>query len=463
MDKGADFIKKGSRVLVLASAGFGMNVLAQYFVSRGCKVFGMDRSFDLGGRERVRVCLESLGVSILSEKDPVPDPVDTIFLSPAIEKEHPALLEAQRRKILLLKRSEFLVRLFNEHHGIGISGTSGKTTVTGMLSWMACGMKKKPFVFCGDEILNFASKTRLGNFLAGNQETMILEIDESDGLLPEYRPHLAGITSIQKDHFPLKDLRRMFGAFAENSKTVVYNRDCAETRKLFGKKDSKGISVSLLNRKADYFGKLETRKGSRILYSVNGVPGELTIAGEYNVQNALLAVALACELGQSVESALERLRTFKGIRNRFELRQKKGSYFILDFAHNPEKVTASLRSAQNLGSPVVYVFQPHGYGPLKFMLNEFAEAFRKNLRKQDTLIILPVYDAGGTADRSVRSVDLVKKIKRSNVLSMDSREALKSWARKSAPSPVSWVIAGARDETLHNLRDELKCRTVCFP
>jgi UDP-N-acetylmuramate--alanine ligase len=425
----------------------------------------MDRTFDRGGQKRIRLCLELLRVKILSEKDSIPEAVTSVFLSPAIEADHPVFLEAQRKKIPCLKRSEFLIQRFNESQGIGISGTSGKTTVTGMLSWLFSGMKKKPFVFCGDEILNFASQTRLGNFRAGNLETMILEIDESDGFLPSYQPHLAGITSLQKDHFPLKDLRRMFGSFVEQSKNVVYNLDCPETRKLF--KNRHGISVSLQNRKANYFGKLERVEGNRIFYSVsacgfvNAVRGELSIAGSYNVQNAILAVALACEMGQKLTDAVEGLRTFQGIRNRFELKQKNGSYFILDFAHNPEKVTASLLATQNLGYPVVYVFQPHGYGPLKFMLKEFANAFQKTLRKEDTLIVLTVYDAGGTADRSVTAADLVTKINRTMikpqalVLTMNSREALKSWARKNVVGKKSWVITGARDETLRDLREEI--------
>ncbi|MBN2143497.1 MAG: hypothetical protein JW774_02630 [Candidatus Aureabacteria bacterium] len=450
-----DPFNKTSEILIMAAGGSGMNVLAQHLLSQGLSVSGMDRDFDRGWKERIRSCLHSLGMTIVREDGDLPDKAfDLILVSPAVEKAHPVLGYARERKIPVQTRSEFLVSIFNHSKGMGISGTSGKTTVTGMLASICHYQDRpKPVVFCGDEILNFSSPIRLGNYLPGDSKEMILELDESDGLLPSYQPYLSCITNIQRDHYSVEELEGLFVKLTKNSGKTVVNVDCPVSRKIAENFSDKIIRVSLTDPEVNYYGKLLKVGENEIRYSINDYAGILPISGSYNVKNALMAIAMACENGIPLKAAVQALESFKGIRNRFEIKKKGKSFFILDFAHNPEKIRASLNSAQEMGLPVYYVFQPHGYNPLKFMMKEFGDMFRQELREDDRLILLKIYDAGGTADRSVHSRDLLQLINRKNVSYMEDWDEMIQLSSSLKNIPLCWVVAGARDEKLKDLRD----------
>ena len=450
-------IKKNKQnVLIMAAGGSGMNVLAQHFLSSESVVYGMDRDFDRGGKVRIGNCLKSLGLRVLKETDCIREiPLDLMITSPAIESNHPVMETAREKKIPVRIRNEYLASIFNEGEGIGISGTSGKTTVTGMVATILNRHQDIYNVFCGDEINNFATPTKMGNYVKGRENKFIAEIDESDKSLPLYNPSVACITSIQKDHMPLEELIPIFEKFIHNSKKVIVNADSPMLSELAGRFKEKTVSVSLKDPSADFYAKPEGTIENRIKYSLNGKKGMLEIAGSYNILNAALAAAVACETGVPLDETVKALTSFKGIRNRFELKKSSGSFFVLDFAHNPEKIQNSLTSAQELGLPVVYIFQPHGYGPLKFMMEEFAGILKAHLRPEDRLVVLKIYDAGGTADRSVHSQDLVNKIGLANVFYMEKHSDVLELFKGLKKEHLTWVVTGARDESLRDLNSQL--------
>lgn len=440
------------RVLVLAAGGSGMNVLAQHFLKCEYIVFGMDRDFDKGAKIRIKNCLQAMGFRVMKETDCIRElSLDLVVTSPAIEKTHPVLVQAAEKGVPVKTRNEYIASIFNQGESIGITGTSGKTTVTGMTATILNHDLEYYNVFCGDEILHLSSSKRLGNYVKGRNPDLILEIDESDRSLPFYKPSLACITSLEKDHMSLEELTSYFRGFAETSRRIVYNRDSDKLIPIMNDFKSRGVSISFKDRNADYFAEFRGFSENKMLYTLNGRQGRLSIAGKYNVINAALSCAVACEKGIPLEKAMLFLEDFKGIRNRFELKKSGHSNFVLDFAHNPEKVGCSLLSAQEFGLPVVYVFQPHGYGPMKFMWNEFAECFKKKLRPQDRLIMLKIYDAGGTADRSVSAVDFVKELRMENCLYLDSHAEVKDYYKSMRNEKLTWVVSGARDERLRDL------------
>jgi len=447
---------KKLNILVLAAAGTGMNVLVQHLIKSGKKLYISDRDFDRGRKRRIRNNLEYLGAVVLKEDETLESLlIDLIIKSPAIENSHPAIVYAEAHNIKVLIRSEYLIDLAKNSDLLGVSGTSGKTTVTSMLAVILFDQHREFSVFCGDEMLNYSSQDKLGNYLHGNSNRLLIELDESDGTLPEYFPTVSCITTINQDHYPLDRLKQFFESFVKNSKKIVINIDSLESLFLLSKYREKIITVSMKDSQADFFIEFINMKHDLLEFLVNGHKGVLKISGVYNILNAGISVAIASQYGISLESALDSLQLFKGVRNRFELRKKGFSNYILDFAHNPEKIEASLKSAQALGLPVNYVYQPHGYGPLKMMTNDFVQMFNKTLRPEDSLFILKIYDSGGTADRSISAEKLVIKLDKDNIFYCNSHDILFSSYQKKKKDNQTWVVAGARDETLRDLRDKM--------
>lgn len=338
------------RVLVLAAGGSGMNVLAQHLLKCEYIVYGMDRDFDKGSKIRIKNCLHAMGLRIMKENDSIRElKLDLVVTSPAIEKSHPVLLQAAEMGVEVKTRNEYISSVFNNGQSIGITGTSGKTTVTGMTATILNHELEYFNVFCGDEILHLSSPKRLGNYIKGRNPDLILELDESDRSLPFYKPSLGCITTLAKDHMSIEELTSYFKGFAEASGKLVFNMDSGLLLPIMKDFKSKAVSISFKDKKADYFAEFMGFDEDKMIYALNGKKGRLSIAGKYNVINAVLSCALACEKGIALEKAMKFLEDFKGIRNRFELKKSAGSNFILDFAHNPEKVESSLMSAQELG------------------------------------------------------------------------------------------------------------------
>lgn len=450
-------IKKNRlKVLVLAAGGSGMNVIAQHFLKHESIVYGMDRDFDKGLKIRIKNNLQSLGLILLKETESIKDlQLDLIISSPAIEKSHQVLQTAIEKNILVKNRTEFLSSLFNESFGIGVSGTSGKTTITGMVATILNSPHDLYSVFCGDEIINYSTPKRLGNYIRGRENKMIIELDESDKSLPLFKSMISCISSIQKDHMSIPDLQELFDNFANNTQKLILNIDSGNIDIIHEKYIDKIKTVSAINPSANYYVKLEKFNDDSLTYSINGTIGTLSISGKYNILNAGMAVAIACETGISITDAMTKLKNFKGIKNRFEVKKRNNSYFILDFAHNPEKIKFSLMSAQEINLPVVYIFQPHGYGPLKFMLNEFADSFNSQLRPIDTVIILKIYDSGGSADRTIHSNDLLNLIETKNKFYMEKHVDVIDYFKTQKSNALTWVVTGARDELLRNLNAAL--------
>ena len=295
----------------------------------------------------------------------------------------------------------------------------------------------------------------LGNYLKGQGSDVLLEVDESDPEFTHFKPTLLGLTTLDKDHAPLDIQKDRLRTLMHQSKKLVYQEDQPHLKEICQEAETKCISVSRTNRKADYFYEPISHQLNKLEFKVNGVFGSLSLMGEFNLSNAALALALADQLGVPLNQSIKKMAQFKGIQYRFEVHQEGESYFILDFAHNPEKIGQSLITAQSLGHPVGFIFQPHGYGPLRFFLKELAETFNHGLREEDQLYLLKVFDAGGTASRTIQSEDLLKSIQHPQAYCFETREAFYSFIQGEKMGPKTWIVAGARDESLGEIRNHL--------
>lgn len=427
--------------------GSGMSSLAQILSQRGNWVGGSDRNFDRKLNMRFFRKLQAQGIFLFPQhENSLPEHLDAFVVSTAIEKNSGEMNRAQSRGIPVLHRAQLLGELFNASVGIGIAGTSGKTTVTGMVASILEAADKDPTVINGGLIKQYISKNLIGNAKNGGSDLLVSEVDESDGSIIRFHPAIGIVTNISKDHKELSELRQLFQTFlSHTSRQVILNGDCHE-------------SVSLKTEQAITFGLGRTNTVAGydvehhemgVRFTLRGTTFSLRVPGVHNVYNALAAAAVALALEIPLPKIQKGLASFKGIQRRLALvGSRHGIRVIDDFAHNPDKITASLTTLKAMGGRIISIFQPHGYGPTRFLLKELGSAFSTALSTSDIVLCLNIYDAGGTADRSITSMDLVRAINGPRALYIQERNEVISMLKKVARPGDSIVVMGARDDTL---------------
>ncbi len=442
--------------------GIGMSALAQIIKSLGHLVSGSDRIYDNNPAQGIFHKLECGGVKIYSQDGSgVSDTVDFVVISSAIENDNLDLKMADQRKVRVIKRSELLSKLFNDKHGIAIGGSNGKTTVCGMTSWVLDKAGNDLTVIGGGYIKNYITNNDLGNAKLGASDTIVIEADESDGSLVNYTPKVSVITDLSKDHKPVDELGILFSKFAENTTdTVVINESCSSFVKIngkpktlikYGKGNSADIKVSQISC---------TPYGSR--FKVNNHEFELNIPGVYNVFNALASIAVARTEGISYGEINKALKSFKGIRRRMEVvGERNGIKVIDDYAHNPKKIQAAIDTARLNSARLRVIFQPHGYAPTNFLKEEFISTFAEKLLPADILFMPEIFYAGGTANKTVSSEEIVDDLKERgvNAFFAGKRDDIIKEIRPGVESGDCILVMGARDDSLtdfcHAILDSL--------
>ena len=427
--------------------GSGMNPLAQIFRLQGCRVGGSDRSFDRGTNAALFEKLQGLGIRLFPQDGSgVSADLDTLVVSTAIEAQNRELERARQFSIPVMHRADLLAQLFNSGFGIAIAGTSGKTTVTGMTASVLDVAGKDPTVINGGIIRQYESPARIGNAKAGASDIVLIETDESDGSIVKFRPRIGVITNISKDHKELGELRQLFQTFAKNTAdTVIVNGDDREIR-AFGISNAITFGMDAANRIV--VDKVQ-QSAQGTTFEVQGTQFHLSAPGIHNVYNAAAAIAVGMVMELPLSAIQEGIRLFAGTRRRLDIvRRENGITVIDDFAHNPDKIASSIAALRSMGERLIVIFQPHGYGPTRFLLNELAASFSTSLQPSDFLFLLPIYDAGGTADRSITSADLAQKVcgPKTNC-AVDRKEVIEQVADIVKTGDVVSVM-GARDDTL---------------
>ncbi len=427
--------------------GSGMSPLAQVLGQRGHRVGGSDRNYDRKLNKLFFNKLEKQGICLFPQNGSgLPEDLDALVVSTAIEDGNRDVQYARSRGVPIIHRATLLAELFNADRGIGIGGTSGKSTVVGMVASVLDAAGDEPTVINGGIVKQYVSRELVGNARNGHAAYMVAEVDESDGSIVHFAPEIGVITNISKDHKEVSELRGLFQTFAGKvGGKLIINGDCAECRTL----DASGALTFGLGPGNDFVAR-DTACSSR---GSSFVVGENTfhirLPGKHNVYNALAAIAVGSALSIPWKDIQKGLARFRGIKRRLDIiGSRKDVLVVDDFAHNPDKIRASAATLRLMGQRVIAVFQPHGYGPTRFMLTELAEAFSSGLKPDDMLVCLPIYDAGGTADRTISGKDLVERVQGPGARYVDGRkEAVRLVGEIVKPGDVVAVM-GARDDTL---------------
>ena len=440
--------------------GSGMSSLALALKHKGNEICGSDRSRDAGLYAEKFEALKKQGIVLYPQNgEGIDEKTDCLIVSSAVEETIPDVIKARELNVPVRTRAQLLADFFHEHNGIAVGGTSGKTTTTGMIGHILKESGLDPNVINGGVMLNYPDSLGLGNVIAGNGSFCVIEADESDGSIELYRPAVSVVTSISLDHKPIEELKVLFGDFVERASVgAVLNADNLDTIML-KERNSNVLTFSVRETDADLKAENITPQENGVTFTLDGERIFLPVIGRHNVANALAAIASVEMIGITRAQAVQALSSFKGIHRRLETVgvTKKEITVIDDFAHNPEKIAASLAALKEYDGRLIVIYQPHGFKPTKMMRSGIEEAFDKGLSLDDTLIMQEIYYAGGTAQQDISSADLIKDLEKTGkrVHFMPNRKKIISLVKGLAAKGDRIVVMGARDETLSDFARDI--------
>jgi len=448
--------------------GSGMTPLALIIQASGGRVEGSDRALDQGRNTERFDYLRARGVLLYPQDGSGITRASQILVTSAAVEETVSDVQAARRiGAAVITRAKLLAELFNSAAlSVGVAGTSGKSTTVGMLGWILHRAGKNPTIMNGADMKNFIDvASPFASARIGDDEVFVSELDESDGSIALFEPRVAVVNNISLDHKSMDELRTIFRAFVAKAQTVVLNLDNSETAALLsGLKPGQAITYSLNSPQAHLLASTPVRSLAGIRFSVKAretgevVEVDLKVPGLHNVANALAALSAAMACRVALAPAAAYLREFSGIRRRLEVVGTANEITVIDdFAHNPDKISATLETLHAFPGRLLLMFQPHGYGPIRLMRDGFVGCFANGLRDEDVLVMPePVY-FGGTVDRSVGSNDLVYEIQRHGrkAFAFPDRGACGDMLVRLAHHGDRVVVMGARDDSLSQFAHEL--------
>jgi UDP-N-acetylmuramate--alanine ligase len=436
-------------------AGAGMNPLAQLMRSRGHSVQGSDRSFDQGRNQELAGDLRRLGIGLHPQDGTaIGADIDRFVYSTAVEADTPEMRTARARGIELVPRPALLAEVVNGGRpGLAIAGTSGKSTITAMLGWVLRESGVPATVIGGASL---ARERGSSFFTAGPADGPVaVEACESDGTLIGYRPTVGLVHNISRDHAELSSLRAQFATFASNAGRLLVNIRCPEATALGRLRRGGTYGTSPDADARIEVGSLGPDRARGCLTSPAGVIAlDVRQPGLHNLENAAAAALLAVELGVAPGEVARLLASFPGVSRRFEVVgvTAAGIRVVDDYAHNGEKLRATLTTAQAGAGRVVAIFQPHGFGPARFLRPELKTLLPGLLRAEDRFCYAEIFYAGGTVARDLSSRALAEDLPpflRCGYAA--DHEAARRWAVTEARPGDTVLVMGARDPDLPQL------------
>ncbi len=436
-------------------AGAGMGPLACLVQARGHVVQGSDRAFDQGKKQEIAAQLRRFGIELAPQDGKAVTAAITRFVySTAVEADTPEMRAARALGLECLPRPQLLAEIVNTATpGVAIAGTSGKSTIVGMLGWLLREGGVRATVLGGAD---FVGEGTGGCFVAGPAGgPAVAEACESDGTLVGYRPAIGVIHNVSRDHDELSALRPQFTAFARNCGQLLVGADCPEAAALGRRFKAATYGIS-----QDADARLRvTSVGPRRARGVLRHAGrDLTLdipqPGLHNLENAAAAALVALEVGLDADTVVGLLARFPGVARRFELvgTTERDIHVVDDYAHNGEKIRAALSTAQAGSARVVAVFQPHGFGPARFLRGELRAMIPILLRPQDRFCYAEIFYAGGTVAKDISSRMLADDLPSTlNCGYARDHEAVRQWIVNEAGPGDTVLIMGARDPDLPRL------------
>ena len=352
---------------------------------------------------------------------------------------------ARTRGIPIVHRSDLLSALIATKKTIAVAGTSGKSTVTAMIFEFLTACGKSPSLISGAGLRRLEKEGLIGNAYSGGSDLLVVEADESDGTLVKYRPEAAVILNVSKDHKSIEDIAKLFETLASQSAWTASNADDPVLASLpatvrFGR-----------NGSGSWRPDREQLLPTSVKLFKSGTEYHLPLPGGHNLENLCAALCVSEHFGCEPSVLADAVRNYEGVARRFCVTSTKQNVHVVDdFAHNPAKIAAVVRAARGLSERILAVYQPHGFGPTRFLKDEYIATFQNAFRPNDSLYLLPIYYAGGTAQKNISSEDIISGLGPApfNAHAVKDRDELLSRLKADAKSGDCVLVMGARDPSL---------------
>lgn len=453
-------------VYFLGIGGIGMSALARWFHRKGVNVSGYDRTQT---RLTEELILEGIRVHYEDSLDNIPVEVKNdksgtlIVFTPAIPKDHRELNYLRDKGYVLMKRSEVLGILTQGHRTIAVAGTHGKTTTSSLIAHILKQAGKNMVAFLGGVTANYESNLVI-NGNAGDDTIMVAEADEFDRSFLRLFPAIAVVTSADPDHLDIYgDHDQLVGSFRDFIRQIDKDGDLVihETiaERLAGDADHVNKHTYSLTRGQFFASNVSARSGF-FEFDLHGFAAVekivLGVPGFHNVENAIAASVAVSLCGVEMNDIREALRSFKGVKRRFEfIVRTPRVVFIDDYAHHPAEIEAFLTSVRAMypDRRLTAVFQPHLYTRTR----DFAPGFSRSLSLADELILMDIYPAREEPIPGVDS-DMIMKEVTSKVKIRCGKADLMDVLEKHDVSLIVTIGAGDIDTFVEPIRKMLERR-----
>ncbi|MCI5715971.1 MAG: UDP-N-acetylmuramate--L-alanine ligase [Bacteroidales bacterium] len=422
--------------------GIGMSAIARYLKQTGNNILGYDRTPTALTEELV-----AEGMDIKYEDDPshiANRHIDMVIYTPAIGDDNRILQYARENALVVKKRSEVLGLITSQKKTIAVAGTHGKTTTSGMIAHILT----KSNIGCSAFLGGISNNYHTNCLINPDSDYVVVEADEYDRSFLQLSPYMSVITSVEADHLDiygtLSEVEKAFACFADKTDKSgkLFVKDTLCERIAF---EHKSLSYSLLEQTDYHVANIRVSKGKyyfdfytpeKVYYDM-----QMTYPGRHNIENAVVALAVACSLGVGEYEMRAALSSFSGMKRRFDLRLKTDStIYYDDYAHHPQEIDATIASLRELypDKRLCGVFQPHLYSRTK----DFADEFAKSLEQLDDVILLPIYPAREEPIAGVSSKMILHKINKMDKYCVDKSQL---FPLLEALNPELLVTMGAGD------------------
>ena len=391
-------LSPGQHVHIVGIGGFGMSAIARVLLAQGYTVSGSDLHLNA-----LTDALAAAGAQIV--RGHAPENIagaDVVIATSAATDDNPEIVAARAAGVPVLRRREALGALLASKIGVAVAGTHGKTTTSALAVEVLHAGDLSPSYIVGGVLRSTGT-----NAAVGHGQHFVIEADEYDRMFLGLSPHYAILTTIEHDHpdcFPtFDDVRAAFAEFVARLPTEGLLVACADdptVRALAAEREATGGAVVYyglgedLPKDAWRAGEIAARADGTHFYVWRGKRSigyfHVTLHGQHNVANALGVLALADALGVSFERVRTALAHFAGTQRRAELLGRAaGVSVISDYAHHPTEIRVTLAAFRQRPDvrALWAVWQPHTYGRMRTLADDFAGAFAA----ADHVLVTDVY------------------------------------------------------------------------
>jgi len=450
-------------IYFLGIGGIGMSNLARYFMSKGIRVAGYDKTETELTRNLVA---EGAGIHYEDDVKLIPEycknkETTLVVYTPAVPSDNAEVSYFRENSFEMQKRAQVLGLITQNSKALCCAGTHGKTTTSSMLAHIMNVSHLGANAFLGGILKNYNSNL----ILSDKSEFTVVEADEYDRSFHWLHPYMALITSVDPDHLDiygtedeyLKSFEK-FTSLIQEAGALVMKHNINLSPKLHS-----GVKLyTYSENKGDFHAQNIKVGGGAIRFdfvtpeeTIDNI--ELGVPVRINIENAVGSMALAWLNGVEPEELRRGISTYQGAKRRFDFIIKSEKVVMIDdYAHHPDELSASIRSVKELypDKKLTGIFQPHLYSRTR----DFTDEFARSLSLLDELILLDIYPAREKPIEGVTSRIIFEKVTTQKTLCRKD-ELLGILQKRDDIEVLLTIGAGDIDQILPGIKEILEEKT----